>query len=230
MSTTTPNLVHVIHGPDDDCFSLADRSVGYVKASLVHALNVPSYASAWVNGQNVGDEHILKGGDVLEFCVRRGFKGLGELLSPAELMKRWKIKRKQYDQWVSEGLPTVTLLDGNLRHPAPLVDGWWSNQSTSPQSTPSSVNATPPRLTLDCSTDTITLDGVPYRLRPREFLILKCLHAAHGGWVSRAEMQKAEPSLVSAGRLDRTIKTLTKRTPGLKTLIDSTPRGYRLVM
>jgi len=56
-----------------------------------------------------------------------GFKGLGDLLTPKELMARWRLNTEQYRELRDRGLPTISFADGTARHPEVLVDQWWKS-------------------------------------------------------------------------------------------------------
>lgn len=69
------DLVHVLHGANDGEFSIAGTSVGSAKRSLRDVFNFSYFAEAQVNGKRVPLDHVLIGGDRLEFIQAFGNKG-----------------------------------------------------------------------------------------------------------------------------------------------------------
>lgn len=77
VQSTIDNLgkVKVIHGANDDEFGIAGATVQQVRANLVDAFNIPGDALAFVDGEQVDQNHILQEGQVLEFVKAAGVKG-----------------------------------------------------------------------------------------------------------------------------------------------------------
>jgi hypothetical protein len=67
--------VKVIHGANDGTFNLAGSKVQTVRASLVDAFNIPGDALAFVDGEQVEPNYILKESQTLEFVKQAGVKG-----------------------------------------------------------------------------------------------------------------------------------------------------------
>jgi hypothetical protein len=68
--------VKVVHGSADGTFdNLVGVKVSTVKASLVHAFNIPGEAQAFVNGETVNGDYVLQANDTLEFVKQAGVKG-----------------------------------------------------------------------------------------------------------------------------------------------------------
>lgn len=67
--------VKVIHGANDGEFNLSGSKVQTVRASLVDAFNIPGDATAYVNGEQVDANYVLKANDTLEFVKQAGVKG-----------------------------------------------------------------------------------------------------------------------------------------------------------
>ena len=67
--------VKVIHGACDGSFNVAGSKVSAVRASLVDAFNIPGDALAFVNGEQVDNNHVLEANQVLEFVKQAGVKG-----------------------------------------------------------------------------------------------------------------------------------------------------------
>lgn len=66
--------VKVIHGANDGEFGVAGAKVGYVRASLIDAFNIPAEAIAFVNSEQVDANFRLQGGDTIEFVKQDGQK------------------------------------------------------------------------------------------------------------------------------------------------------------
>lgn len=68
--------VKVVHGSADGVFdNLVGVKVNTVKASLIHAFNIPGEAQAFVNGEAVNGDYTLQANDTLEFVKQAGVKG-----------------------------------------------------------------------------------------------------------------------------------------------------------
>jgi hypothetical protein len=67
--------VKVIHGANDGSFNLAGSKVQTVRASLVDAFNIPGDALAFVDGEQVDENHVLQQNQTLEFVKQAGVKG-----------------------------------------------------------------------------------------------------------------------------------------------------------
>ena len=68
--------VKVVHGSADAIFdNLVGVKVDTVKASLIHAFNIPGEAQAFVNGETVNGDYTLQANDTLEFVKQAGVKG-----------------------------------------------------------------------------------------------------------------------------------------------------------
>jgi hypothetical protein len=115
--------IKVIHGPNDDILDLTGASVGDVRASLVHAFNVPPDAVALVNGVRVPRHYRLKGNSILEFVVQRGRKGVGDQVwTDEEFCKFFKITKETLQAWIAQGLKIKACLDDSLRITETAVD------------------------------------------------------------------------------------------------------------
>lgn len=68
--------VRVVHGANSSYFNnMSGKTVGSVRKSLRDSFNIPGDAVATVDGKSVGDDHILTGGQNLEFSKEAGVKG-----------------------------------------------------------------------------------------------------------------------------------------------------------
>ena len=76
----------------------------------------------------------------------------------------------------------------------------------------------------------ITICSKTYPLDDIMLDILACLVAAQGNWITRADMQSSSRLLRDEERLDRSISRLKKTLKAVEPLIESSPRGYRMVL
>lgn len=67
--------IKVIHGSSDEDFELVGANVASVRASLVDAFNIPADAQAFVDGEEVNENHVLQKNQTLEFVKAAGVKG-----------------------------------------------------------------------------------------------------------------------------------------------------------
>lgn len=67
--------VKVIHGANDDEFEIVGATVAQVRANLVDAFNIPGDALAFVDGEQVDANYVLKTNSTLEFVKQAGVKG-----------------------------------------------------------------------------------------------------------------------------------------------------------
>jgi hypothetical protein len=121
-------------GPYDEVRAVAGRTVAHVRSHLRQLFNIPECALAVCNGDPVEEEFVLPPGARLEFLNDAGFKGLGALLTPDEIQRRWNISEAQYRELCEMGLPTIRL-SGTDRHPEVAVDEWFRSRGTTTEIT-----------------------------------------------------------------------------------------------
>jgi excisionase family DNA binding protein len=120
-----PPACRIAHGPCDSYFeNIVGNTVASIRRCLATVFSIPDDTEAFVGGSVVGPEYRLRAGDSLEFLKRWGRKGVGDLLTPEQLIQRWHITEEQYQQLLKAGLPTIRFEDGTVRHPEPAVDDW----------------------------------------------------------------------------------------------------------
>jgi hypothetical protein len=103
-------------GVYEGLFPVAGSSVRTMRKVIRSAMNVDPDWQAVVNGVEVDDDHIIPPGATVSFIRGPGQKTLGDLLTPAQIKRRWKITEPQYQELCRLGLPTVKLA-GEPRHP-----------------------------------------------------------------------------------------------------------------
>lgn len=75
LSALASNLVKVIHGTADGSYPLGGHTVSAARSTFAQTHNIPSDAVAFVNGIQVGEDHILNANESLEFIKAAGVKG-----------------------------------------------------------------------------------------------------------------------------------------------------------
>lgn len=217
-------MIEVIHAGSSGEFAAAGKTIRAVRTALVDYLNITDAHVATINEKPVEDDFVLQEGDVLEF-FGDGFKGLGDLLTPSQLMERWGITQEQYQHWLEEGLPAETLLNGDVRHFEMAVDEWCRTRHALAVASRSEATS---RMAVDLDAGTATLDGMAYPLERVYLLILESLLRRPNSYVTSSDMKSDHPVLGADPRLDRTIRNFKRDCPPLGGLIHSTTRGYRL--
>ena len=124
--------VRVNHTVNDGVFDFAGHTVAEVQLALLDAFNLRSCDAAFVNGIEVDWNYILNAGDQLEFMHRYGHKGLGDMITPDELMRRWKITDEQYREFQNLGLPSIELDNNVILHPEFALDEWSKHFNIAP--------------------------------------------------------------------------------------------------
>jgi len=136
--------LRVVHGLNDQSFDcLFGRTVGQVRKALREVFNIPSDASAFLGGVEVGDDHVLGETGTLEFVKVAGVKGLGALLTPEELCQQWNVTPDEYLKLVSMGLPSIRFGNGGVRHPECGVDEFFRHLGNPDRSTPPDLVGSP---------------------------------------------------------------------------------------
>lgn len=120
--------IRVIHGANEGIFDLEGTRIGDLRRSLRDVFNIPSDAGAFIGGKQVMDDRVIKDGESAEFIREQGFKGLGALLTPAELRDRWQIDEHDYRQLLDLGLPRIQLRS-DVRHPEIEVDEFFRQRA-----------------------------------------------------------------------------------------------------
>lgn len=125
--------VRIVHGANEEVFDIQCRSVGDFRRALSQSFNIPAAAEAFVAGELVTDDQILRDGEVLEFVRVHGVKGLGALLTPDELRELWQITDEQYGELIVLGLPALRFQSGGVRHPEMALDEFFRQHSSHEQ-------------------------------------------------------------------------------------------------
>ena len=111
-------------GVYEGVFPVVGGSVRSMRQVIRTGMNVDPAWRVVVNGVEVGDDHIIPSDATVSFIRGPGRKALGDLLTPAQIKRRWRISESQYQELCHLGLPTI-LLAGEPRHPEQAVDEWF---------------------------------------------------------------------------------------------------------
>lgn len=75
LANLTANLVKVVHGTHDGQHPLANQTVATARATFSVPYNIPTEAAAFVNGEPVDEDYVLRPNESLEFMKAAGVKG-----------------------------------------------------------------------------------------------------------------------------------------------------------
>jgi hypothetical protein len=75
LANLTANLVKVVHGTHDGQHPLANQTVATARATFSVPYNIPTEAAAFVGGEPVDEDYVLRPNDSLEFIKAAGVKG-----------------------------------------------------------------------------------------------------------------------------------------------------------
>jgi hypothetical protein len=235
------DLCQVWSGIHEGLFPVAGMTVRYMRRLVGPIVNLRPDCQVVINGVEVDDDYVIPPGSVISSIKPEGRKGLGNLLTPDQIKRRWRISERQYRELCTRGLPTITL-DGESRHPEEAVDEWF-RRLFDLLLTPAQIVAqhsanvpiarpVPPRsarISVDVLAGTITIDTTTFAgIEYHDCLILKVLIQARGNWMSRTDMQGQETPLANVPRIDRNISALRQSVPALDAIIESGPRGFRI--
>jgi hypothetical protein len=117
-------LCHVCKGVYERLLPLAGITVRCMRRLVEQSMNLDPNCGVVINGVEVDDDYVISSGSEITFIKPAGCKGLGDLLTPAQIKRRWKISETQYRELCTLGLPTIRLA-GEPRHPEEAVDEWF---------------------------------------------------------------------------------------------------------
>ena len=222
MTTSTANSVNVTHGAYSENVSLVGETVGSIRRLLRDVANVPSDAKAILNGEIVGNDTILRNGDVLEFVKVVGQKGgLPDFWSENEVVALFgaaTVKRMQKAGLVFAPNSTISVEEVRA-----WVD-WLVVQGSRPPA--------PLPFTVSIEKEELIYRGKVYQCDHILALILTCLLDANGEIRSTADMKRRYPRALGDERLDRVIKRQIGNHPsGIGEMVESVKtKGYRIVV
>ena len=199
--------VKVIHGINDGLFNIAGMTVASLRESLTDAFNLPVDVLAFVNGEQVEPSCRLLPNDTVEFVEQYGEKSI---LDPEE--------KAQLDR--IEAMLTRLFVNPS---------GENTNGITTTSST-TNGDVIYGSVQVNRNDQEATVDGKTYPLDLVQIEVLSCLVARKGELVTRKEMRASSRILKDEQHLERIIKALKNKVKPLSPLIDSSPRGYRLLL
>ena len=68
--------IHIEHGANDIDMAVAGFPVNKIKNAVAQILSIPDDAIAFVDGEQVENDYVLKAGQRLEFLKESGRKGM----------------------------------------------------------------------------------------------------------------------------------------------------------
>ncbi len=117
-------LVRVIHGARDLFLPVAGMPVGEVRTFYRTFLNFRRDAHAFIGGERVGDDHVIRSGEALEFLFPYGCKGVGLVWSREEFCEHFRLSEAQFQELKNRGLPVHVFTDGAERITETDFDLW----------------------------------------------------------------------------------------------------------
>ena len=75
LASLSARYVEVIHGAHNGQHPVADQTVAAIRSTFAGPYNIPSDAIARINGNQVGDDYVLRPNEQLEFVKLEGIKG-----------------------------------------------------------------------------------------------------------------------------------------------------------
>lgn len=157
---------------------------------------------------------------------------LNRFFTTAEVRKVYRIPDFLADEILSKAPVAVTAEDGTQFHTEKELDEFISEYSKRSRKVDQAVIdelAYGPIL-VSKSRREATINGKTYTLDAIQLDVIACLVASKGTWVTRSDMQAHSQVLHQEERLDRIVKKLKKSITALNELIESSSRGYRLVL
>jgi hypothetical protein len=122
LGTQSDGLVRCVNGANEQNLPIRGRTVAWARTNLAQALNIAPAAIALLDGEPVGEEHVLEAGGVLEFLDTAGRKGVGRVWTIEQFCELFQISVNQLDHLLGLGLPHLRWPDGTLRIPEEQVD------------------------------------------------------------------------------------------------------------
>lgn len=71
--------VRLIHGANEGVLPIGGRAVGVVRREFGGLFNIAPEAAAFLDGDPIEEDHLLRHGETLEFLRLIGRKGMGEV-------------------------------------------------------------------------------------------------------------------------------------------------------
>jgi hypothetical protein len=131
---TGPGWVQIIHGANEDVLPLGGRTVGDVRFEFEGLFNIDPSATAFLDGDPIEGDHLLRHGETLEFIRLLGRKGIGRVWTREEFCEVFKIGGADLDAMIAKGLPVHHMEDDSIRITETQVDDFLDQQAAPPSS------------------------------------------------------------------------------------------------
>jgi len=115
-------VVQVTCGVHSNSFDVIGQTVGYVRANLGVLFGIPENAAAFVNGEKVGDGHVLDAGVELDFLRLVGSKGVGKVWFDPDMCDLFEATIEDLDDLEVKGCRCVRFGDGRRRWTETALD------------------------------------------------------------------------------------------------------------
>ncbi|QDV35717.1 helix-turn-helix domain-containing protein [Tautonia plasticadhaerens] len=86
-----------------------------MRSNLRDSLNIAPGATTFVDGEQVGEDHVLEEGETLEFLRPVGRKGVGRVWTVEQFCDHFQITVEQFEQLLGLGLRPLRWPDGAIR-------------------------------------------------------------------------------------------------------------------
>ena len=210
--------VRVVHGANVDTLPLAGRTVEFAAQKLRDVFNIPSGASAFLNGEQVENATVLSSGDSVEFVRQYGCKGTQNCWTEEELIQH--LGRDAVQRMKDAGMeltPRPVLTETELSK----WISWLNDQSQRPSD---SIH-----VEVSIEGEWIAVGGKQFPINQNEAAIVQCLLESNGESRSQSDMKKQFPQFILEERVDNTIRrSLKGHASGIGKFIYSDHKGFRL--
>ncbi len=125
---TAGETVRCVQGANEQNLPIQGRTVSWARTNLKDALNIAPGATAFVDGEPIGEDHVLEDGQSLEFLVPCGKKGVQRVWTVEQFAELFQITVEQVKELLASGLPRLPISDGTIRIPEEQVDQYLDEQ------------------------------------------------------------------------------------------------------
>ena len=117
--------MQVVYERDEVELDMPDGlEVGAIQRRLKRFMGIPRDAYSIVDGLKVGPDHLAGPNSTVEFRLKWGQKGVGQVWTAAEYCQLFGLSIEELDQQIRKGLRVMSLSDGTMRISETSVDGF----------------------------------------------------------------------------------------------------------
>lgn len=124
-----PGWVRLISGANEDVLPVGGWTVGRVRCEFRGLFRIAPDAAAFLDGEPIGEDHLLRHGEALEFIKLLGRKGMGRVWTREEFCEVFKIGGADLDAMIARGLPVHRMGDGSIRITETQIDEFLDRQA-----------------------------------------------------------------------------------------------------